>query len=383
MTSKLGVYIHFPYCEKKCPYCDFNSHVANSIDHHAFLDAYIKDFNFYISKIDLSKKRNLESIFFGGGTPSLMEPFVVNDIIEYIKCGCSEIGIDIMPNLEVTLEANPSSFEVDKFQDFRNAGINRVSIGVQSFIEDDLKQLGRIHDKAQAINAINTAKKIFDRFSFDLMYARKGQSLFSWEQELEFGLREFSPSHTSLYGLTIEKGTEFFRLYKNGMLQLPENQDEFYDKTNDICQKYGLERYEVSNYARKGEECRHNILYWTGQEYIGIGPGAHGRIETSKGRIATMNYNSPQKYLQSMKQHENAVQIFDVVNMESYAMEAVAMGLRTIYGIVIDERVEKYISREKVEDLIRDGILVHEGIVIKPTKQGINIADAIGKYIIR
>lgn len=381
MTGKLGVYIHFPYCQKKCPYCDFNSHVADLIDHHAFLRAYIRDFDFYVSKLDLTRVRTLESVFFGGGTPSLMQPFVADGILEHIRDRCDDLGIGIMPSLEVTLEANPSSFEVSKFRDFKSAGVNRVSIGVQSFNEDDLRQLGRVHDRDQAIKAINTAAKIFERFSFDMIYARKGQKMESWEEELNFALTEFSPCHISLYSLTIEKGTEFFKLYKGGLLQLPENQDEFYDKTNEICANHGLMRYEVSNYAKNGHECRHNILYWTGQEYIGIGPGAHGRIETSEVRIATMNYNSPKKYLRSIEQNGNAVQIFDVIDKEARAIEIIAMGLRTVYGFKVDERTESYILWDKVRDLTAKGILTYEKGVIKPTYKGTNIAESTTMYI--
>jgi oxygen-independent coproporphyrinogen-3 oxidase len=361
MKHKIGVYVHFPYCEKKCPYCDFNSHTTEKIDHNAFLKAYKEDLDFYIAKLTQEKPRILESIFFGGGTPSLMKPFVVGEIVEYIKEKCGEFGIEIAKKLEISLEANPSSFEVKKFIDFKNAGINRVSIGVQAFNEEDLKALGRLHDTKQAINAINHAKEIFERFSFDLIYARQNQTLQNWENELEFALKEFTPSHISLYTLTIEKGTQFFKLHKEGKLTIPENQDDFYDLTNSICKNYALERYEVSNYSKPQNECRHNVLYWVGAEYIGIGPGAHGRIDGENGRIATMNFNMPAKYLDSIQAKHNANQTFELINGENLAFERITMGLRTKNGFNFDG-IAKYINFKNVEILCDEGILEKEVI---------------------
>lgn len=379
--NKIGIYIHFPYCEKKCPYCDFNSHVANFIDNDTFLEAYKTDFDFYISKLDAKKPRILESIFFGGGTPSLMKPEVSGGIIEYIKKQCLELEIKIAENLEITLEANPSSFEVAKFCDFKNAGINRVSIGVQSFIEEDLKALGRVHNKNQAIDAINHAKEIFERCSFDLIYGRQNQTISQWENELNFALKTFSPSHISLYTLTIEKGTQFFAMHKSGKLVLPENQDDFYEITNNICENYGLNRYEISNYARAGNECRHNVLYWHGGEYIGIGPGAHGRIETAKGHFATMNFNMPEKYLNSIKQKQHAVQTFENLNFETLCLEKLAMGLRTNYGVKLQE-IATIVDFNKIQILEKEGFLKIEDSFLKPTNKGLNFGEGIQKFII-
>ena len=378
MKNKIGVYIHFPYCEKKCPYCDFNSHVTKKIEHERFLEAYKKDFDHHFAQ--LSQKPSLESIFFGGGTPSLMEPFVVEGIVDYIKNRFRENGNEISPHFEVTLEANPSSFEVQKFCDFKNSGVNRISIGVQSFIEDDLQKLGRVHNKTQAIEAILHAGEIFDRLSFDLIYARENQELQNWRDELTFALQTFNPSHISLYSLTIEKGTEFFKMQSDGKLSIPKNQEEFYDTTNEICAEFGLNRYEISNYAKENYECKHNILYWQMGQYIGIGAGAHGRINTKNGRIATMNFNAPEKYLLSIEKNGNALQINEILDFKTIAMEQIATGLRTIYGFEI-HGIEQFVALEKVKILEQEGLVIQTPNRIIPTKRGLSLCDGIAKFI--
>ncbi len=377
--NKIGVYIHFPYCEKKCPYCDFNSHVTKVIEHNRFLEAYKKDFDFYFEQIG-KNGIILESIFFGGGTPSLMEPFVVEGIITYIKNKFLESDCEISQNLEITLEANPSSFEVEKFCVFKDAGVNRISIGVQSFIEDDLKKLGRVHDKSQAINAILQAREIFERFSFDLIYAREGQKIQDWQSELNFALKTFKPSHISLYSLTIEKGTEFFKMQNDGILSTPKNQEEFYDTTNEICANLGLNRYEISNYAKENHECKHNILYWQMAQYIGIGAGAHGRIQTKNGRIATMNFNAPEKYLSSIERMGNAMQTCEVLGSKIIAMEQITTGLRTIYGFKIQD-IEEFLKWDKVRILEEQGLLIKTQTHIVPTTNGLSLCDGIAKFI--
>ena len=379
MLNEVGVYIHFPYCEKKCPYCDFNSHVTNKIEHNRFLEAYKKDFDFYFSKIE-KKNLHLESIFFGGGTPSLMEPFVVEKIIEYIKNKFLKEGSTISKNFEVTLEANPSSFEIGKFRDFKNAGVNRISIGVQSFVESDLKKLGRIHNKTQAIQAILHASEIFNRLSFDIIYARENQKIQNWRDELNFAITTFNPNHISLYSLTIEKGTEFFKMQSNGTLSIPKNQEEFYETTNEICANFGLNRYEISNYAKENHECKHNILYWQMGQYIGIGAGAHGRINTKNGRISTMNFNNPEKYLTSIEKIGNAVQIYEVLDKKTIAMEQISTGLRTIYGFKT-QNIEDFVSFEKVKIMENEGLIIQNQNRIIPTHKGLSLCDGIAKFI--
>ena len=378
MRNKIGVYIHFPYCEKKCPYCDFNSHVTKKIEHERFLEAYKKDFDYHFAQ--LLQKPSLESIFFGGGTPSLMEPFVVEGIIGYIKNRFLENGNEISPHFEVTLEANPSSFEVQKFRDFKNSGVNRISIGVQSFIEEDLQKLGRVHNKTQAIEAILHAGEIFDRLSFDLIYARENQELQNWRDELTFALQTFNPSHISLYSLTIEKGTEFFKMQSDGKLSIPKNQEEFYDITNEVCAEFGLNRYEISNYAKQNYECKHNILYWQMGQYIGIGAGAHGRINTKNGRIATMNFNAPEKYLLSVEKNGNALQTNEILDAQTIATEQITTGLRTIQGFEI-YGIEQFLALEKVKILEQEGLVIQTPNRIIPTNMGLSLCDGIAKFI--
>jgi oxygen-independent coproporphyrinogen-3 oxidase len=378
MRNKIGIYIHFPYCEKKCPYCDFNSHVTKKIEHERFLEAYKKDFDHHFAQI--LQKPSLESIFFGGGTPSLMEPFVVEGIVDYIKNRFRENGNEISPHFEVTLEANPSSFEVQKFRDFKHSGVNRISIGVQSFIEEDLQKLGRVHNKTQAIEAILHAGEIFDRLSFDLIYARENQELQNWRDELTFALQTFNPSHISLYSLTIEKGTEFFKMQSDGKLSIPKNQEEFYDTTNEICAEFGLNRYEISNYAKENYECKHNILYWQMGQYIGIGAGAHGRINAKNGRIATMNFNAPEKYLLSVEKNGNALQINEVIDAKTIAMEQITTGLRTIYGFEI-HGIEQFLALEKVKILAEEGLIIQTPKRIIPTQKGLSLCDGIARFI--
>lgn len=377
MVNKTGIYIHFPYCEKKCPYCDFNSHVAETIPQEQFAVSYIKDFNQHLSL--LKNKPNIISIFFGGGTPSLMNPRTAEIIISHI---CKTLSIH-KEDLEITLEANPSSFEVEKFKDFKSAGINRLSIGVQSFVEKDLKALGRVHNTMQAINAITKAKELFDKFSFDLIYARQNQTIKQWKEELTFALKTFTPNHISLYSLTIEKGTKFFSLYNQGKLTIPQNQDEFYETTNEICSKFNLNRYEISNYAKPPHECKHNIIYWQGGQYIGIGPGAHGRINTQNGRAATMNYNSPEKYLNSIEKQGNAIQTLETLDEEKLAWELVSTSLRTTYGFKITPSVEQFLDVSKILTLTKEGVITHHGNKITPTPKGLSLCDAITKFIFK
>ncbi|MFT4967166.1 MAG: putative oxygen-independent coproporphyrinogen III oxidase [Candidatus Deianiraeaceae bacterium] len=374
MDNTTGVYIHFPYCEKKCPYCDFNSHTFSTIPHQQYLDAYKKDFDTHLAA--LKNPPNVVSIFFGGGTPSLMEPFVVDEITQYI---CTKTNIQ-RENIEITLEANPSSFEVQKFKDFRKSGINRISIGVQSFVEEELKKLGRLHNANQAIDAIKRGSEIFPKLSFDLIYARENQNILQWEEELLFALKEFNPSHISLYSLTIEKGTKFFSLYTQGKLSIPRNQYEFYSVTNDICSEYGLERYEVSNYSRPSSECKHNQIYWNGGQYIGIGPGAHGRINTSQGRFATMNFCSPAKYLKLMQDSCSVLQTFEELTLEQLAWEIISTGLRTPHGFDIN-KVKEFVDIQKIQSMVDEKLLKHNNDIVQPTQSGMSLCDGITKFI--
>ncbi|MBM3580252.1 MAG: radical SAM family heme chaperone HemW, partial [Alphaproteobacteria bacterium] len=267
----LSLYIHYPFCKSKCPYCDFNSHVRESVDHTKFLRAYEKELEFFSGKIG---KRKITTIFFGGGTPSLMPIFLVEGILKKI----SELW-EVSKDCEISLEANPTSSEASGFRALRDIGINRLSLGIQALNDEDLKFLGREHNTGEAIKTIETAAKIFDNFSFDLIYARPEQRLVDWSHELAQAL-SFGSKHLSLYQLTIEKGTKFFAEFQKKKFLMPEENlaAEFYEITNEITSGAGLELYEISNYTQKNFECRHNLAYWRSEDYLGIGAGAHSRV---------------------------------------------------------------------------------------------------------
>ena len=340
-----GIYIHWPFCESKCPYCDFNSHVSLKIDQKAWLKAYLKCLENASSK---TTPRLLNTIFFGGGTPSLMNPEVVSEIIDKIKSLWT-----VSNELEITLEANPSSVEAIKFKDYQLAGINRLSVGVQALNNIDLKRLGRLHSATEAINAIEISNSIFSQTSFDLIYARQEQTIDEWSAELEKALR-LQTGHISLYQLTIEQGTAFDSLYKSGKLRgLPtdDHSATLYELTQSLCNKYNLPAYEVSNHAKPGSESKHNLIYWRYGDYLGIGPGAHGRVTVDNKKIATESERDPQKWLNAVtkeKIYENTVNIEPL----DQAKEYILMGLRISEGISLS-RVEKICDHKIKECNIR------------------------------
>ncbi len=321
-----SIYIHWPFCLSKCPYCDFNSHVSNSIDHELFAECYMREIEHYASHI---QGKYVPSIFFGGGTPSLMRPKLVEQIIDKI----SEICL-IDNNTEITLEANPTSSESQKFRDFKVAGVNRLSIGVQSLRSSDLKALGREHDAVEARAAIEMARNEFDRFSFDLIYARPKQTMSDWQEELQEAMA-IAGSHISLYQLTIEKGTPFYKLHRDGVLVVPENDiaADMYLWTNEYLKSNGFGRYEISNYAKSGQECRHNLTYWNYGEYLGIGAGAHSRLHRS-GRIrALMNWHKPEKWLEEVATKGFGLQKDELLSRQEVVEELLMMGMRLESGI--------------------------------------------------
>lgn len=322
-----GVYIHWPFCASKCPYCDFNSHVRfGGIDEPRFLAAFQRELRITRERIG---PRAVTSIFIGGGTPSLMRPETVGGLLDEIARLWS-----VTPDAEVTLEANPSSVEAQRFRGYRAAGVNRVSLGVQSLRDADLKRLGRIHTVAEAKAALEVARSTFERFSFDLIYARPGQTIEDWREELEeaLGLAE---GHLSLYQLTIEEGTPFASLYKLGKLQVPDGElaAALYELTGELTTKHGLPAYEVSNYAAPGEESRHNLLYWRYGEYAGIGPGAHGRLIISQDRVATMTEKAPERWLEAVETSGHGIVSTETLDRQEQADEALLMGLRLVEGL--------------------------------------------------
>ena len=322
----ISVYIHWPFCLSLCPYCDFNSHIASTIDHDLWLNAYKQEINYFKEKLS---GRQIQSIFFGGGTPSLMRPKTVESIIDLL----SNIGL-ISSTTEITLEANPTSYETEKFKEFKSAGINRVSIGVQSLKPEALEVLGRKHSKDEAISAIKSASKIFDRYSFDLIYAIPNQTLEDWKNELSNAL-ELANGHISLYQLTIEKGTPFYQIFKSGQMQLPSNDSSanMYEWTNEFLKEKHYHSYEISNYAQSGNECIHNLAYWNYDEYLGIGPGAHSRLHGNDCVKAVMMLHKPEKWLKNVSQTNHGIQTNASLSQNELIEEIVMMGTRLNKGM--------------------------------------------------
>jgi oxygen-independent coproporphyrinogen-3 oxidase len=322
-----GVYVHWPFCASKCPYCDFNSHVrAGGIDEARFLGAFLKELQHWAA---LAPGRTVTSIFFGGGTPSLMSAATVGAVLEAIG---SLLAVE--PGAEITLEANPSSVEAARFRGYRAAGVNRVSLGVQSLDDAQLRALGRLHTAEEARAAIDVARSTFERFSFDLIYARPGQSIEAWRTELgqALGLAE---KHLSLYQLTIEQGTPFAALHARGKLTIPDGDaaSAFYEVTQAMTERAGLPAYEISNHAAPGEESRHNLTYWRYGEYAGIGPGAHGRVVVNGVRRATSTERSPEQWAALVEAGEHGIVENVSLTRAEEADEALLMGLRLVEGI--------------------------------------------------
>ncbi len=322
-----AVYVHWPFCQSKCPYCDFNSHVRqNGIDEDRFLKAYLRELDYTAEQ---SPGKNVKSIFFGGGTPSLMKPQTVEAIINHI----SKLW-RLDESVEITLEANPTSVEASRFKAYNRIGVNRVSIGVQALNDPDLKKLGRLHSAAEALKAIEIAAETFNRYSFDLIYARPGQSPGDWQKELETAL-QWAVGHLSLYQLTIEPGTRFADLYAAGKLTIPNSElaEEHYQITQQVCEANNLPAYEISNHAREGEQCEHNLIYWNYGEYAGIGPGAHGRLHIGNKTCATSCIRNPEIWRQSVEENNHGQEALECLTKEQQADEIIIMGLRLSKGI--------------------------------------------------
>jgi len=319
--------VHWPFCLSKCPYCDFNSHVRHgAIDETRFVRAFTAEIAHAAARVP---GRTVSSIFFGGGTPSLMAPQTAGAILDAIAKHWP-----IAPDVEVTLEANPTSVEATKFRALRTAGVNRASLGVQSLDDGALSQLGRLHSAREALDAVAVARSTFERFSFDLIYARPDQTADAWRAELDRALDEDS-EHLSLYQLTIEADTPFATLHAAGKLRMPDSDTAraLYDLTQEITAARGVPAYEVSNHARVGAECRHNLLYWRYGEYAGIGPGAHGRLELEGGRIATATEKHPERWLMRVESRGHGLVVEERLSREEQADELLLMGLRLAEGI--------------------------------------------------
>ncbi|HEV2625848.1 MAG TPA: radical SAM family heme chaperone HemW [Xanthobacteraceae bacterium] len=326
-AQAFGVYIHWPFCLSKCPYCDFNSHVHREpIDEPRWVRAFASEIAATAARVP---GRSVSTIFFGGGTPSLMRPATIAGVIEAIARHWR-----IAPDVEITLEANPTSVEAERFRGYRAAGVNRVSLGVQALEDRDLAALGRTHSAREALDALGVARAVFDRYSFDLIYARPDQTPEHWSSELRTALAQ-AGEHVSLYQLTIEPETPFAALHAAGKLRPPDEDTAriLYDVTQDICAAHGLPAYEISNHARSGGECRHNLIYWRGHEYAGIGPGAHGRLEIAGERHATATEKRPEAWLAQVEKDGHGVVAEEVLTSAEHADEYLLMGLRLAEGI--------------------------------------------------
>ena len=337
-AEALAVYIHWPFCRSKCPYCDFNSHVRERIDTARWTRALLTDLDHHA---ELAPGREVGSVFFGGGTPSLMPPQTVAALLDRVRSRWA-----VAPDLEVTLEANPNSAEAARFRAFAAAGVNRLSLGVQALDSAALRLLGRAHDRSEAIAAIEHARTSFARFSFDLIYARPGQTVAAWRDELDEAL-SLAGDHLSLYQLTIEPGTAFATLERRGALSIPAEEDTaaLFETTQDRLAIHGLPAYEISNHARPGEECRHNLGYWRYQDYAGIGPGAHGRLTIGDVKYATRQARLPERWLAAVETAGTGTEEFTAIDRDIAVEEMLMMGLRLTEGIA-RARLERMAGRD-------------------------------------
>ena len=368
-----GLYVHWPFCQAKCPYCDFNSHVVSQIDQNDWVTAYKAE----LARVaELAPDRVLNSIFFGGGTPSLMHPDTVAAVIE----SAQEIW-SFANDIEITLEANPGSVEAGRFAGYRDGGVNRVSMGFQALNDEDLRRLGRIHTVAEGKAAFDIARNCFDRVSFDLIYARQGQTLEAWQAELREAL-SMAIDHLSLYQLTIEEGTAFGDRYARGKLRdLPTDDTaaDMYQATQEICAEFGMPGYEISNHARPGAESRHNQIYWRYGDYIGIGPGAHGRITSNGTRFATEAIRAPGAWLQAVKNGSGELPTTALAHEDEIA-EYLMMGMRLYEGLDL-RRYEMLagaaMDEDKIAHLQSIGMIALDGPYMRATNEGRAVLNAV------
>jgi putative oxygen-independent coproporphyrinogen III oxidase len=371
-----GVYVHWPFCAAKCPYCDFNSHVhRGEFDEAGYVQSYAQEIAYMAKQ---APGRVVQSIFFGGGTPSLMDPRSVAGILDAIAKHW-----EIDPKAEITLEANPTSVEADRFRGYRAAGVNRVSLGVQSLREGPLAELGRKHTVDEAIAAVRLAQSIFPRSSFDLIYTRPRQTLDDWQDELTEALWLAEAGHLSLYQLTIEMGTRYYDLFRAGKLKMPDEDTsaDFYELTQELTQKAGLPAYEISNHARPGQESRHNLIYWRYGEYAGIGPGAHGRLLINNQRHATAAEKMPFDWQKRVQARGHGLVTDDILTWEEEGDELLVMGLRLREGIDPQRfhRISgRAISQRQINELKAIGFVetLPNGF-IRVTDKGWPVLDAV------
>jgi putative oxygen-independent coproporphyrinogen III oxidase len=370
-----GVYVHWPFCRSKCPYCDFNSHVRHGlIDQPRFVRAFTAEVTATAAR---TPGRTVSTIFLGGGTPSLMEPATVAAILDAVANNWH-----VADDVEVTLEANPTSVEARRFAGYRAAGVNRVSLGVQALDDDALVALGRTHTAHEALGAVTIARRIFQRYSFDLIYARPGQTAAEWRAELTKAISH-AAGHLSLYQLTIEAGTPFATLHATGRLAIPDadHARHLYDVTQEVCAAAGLPAYEVSNHARPGAECRHNLVYWRGHEYAGLGPGAHGRLDIDGVRRATATERLPEAWLGLVESQGHGLVTDEPLSSAETADEYLLMGLRLAEGIDLGrfERLAGHpLSAQRIAYLAQHGLVETPGAGrLRATTAGFPVLDAV------
>ena len=376
MTSSdaFGIYVHWPFCKAKCPYCDFNSHVRHEgVDARSFAKALGTELTWFAAR---TPGRTVTSIFFGGGTPSLMPPEAVGHVLETIASLWS-----MSPDVEITLEANPTSIEAENFRGYRAAGVNRVSVGVQALNDEDLKALGRQHSSEEAIAAFRLAAKIFPRVSFDMIYARPNQTPEQWRAELTRALAE-QQGHMSLYQLTIEPGTAYFDLYERGRLVTPtdDRAADLYDLTQELTEKAGLPTYEISNHARPGQESRHNLLYWRYGEYAGVGPGAHSRLADGDNRRALIAERHPETWRDLVRTQGHGIVSDTVVPPVDQASEYLLMGMRIAEGIDMDRYAAlagREIDSSKLAGMKSMGLIKRNGPQLMATADGRKLLNAV------
>lgn len=375
--ATLAIYVHWPFCRSLCPYCDFNSHVSDSVDHARWRSALVRELGHYAN---IAGPRQVTSIFFGGGTPTLMEPETAAAVIE-----ATGRHFTLSEDIEITLEANPTSIEASHLAAFAKAGINRVSLGVQALDDGALAFLGRTHSAKEAISAIKIAADTFERYSFDLIYTRPGQTPGMWQHELERALA-LARGHISVYQLTIEQGTPFYLAQARGDLKLPTEDfsADLFETTQDVLSLAGMQAYEISNHAVPGHECRHNMTYWEYGDYLGIGPGAHGRLTTAGQVHATRQHRAPEIWLQRVEKEAHATQTFEPLDAPTTAGELAVMGLRLSSGIDADNfrtrtgtELDASIDVAALQRLEEAGFVVHDSGCLKATQAGRQRLDAI------
>jgi putative oxygen-independent coproporphyrinogen III oxidase len=370
-----GVYVHWPFCLSKCPYCDFNSHVRReAIDEPRWIRAFAAEIAVTAARIS---SRTVSSIFFGGGTPSLMRPATVDAVLDAVARHWR-----LADDVEITLEANPTSVEAERFRGYRVAGVNRVSLGVQALDDGVLLALGRTHSAREALDAVAIARAAFDRYSFDLIYARPQQTVEQWSSELRSALAQ-AGEHVSLYQLTIEPETPYAQLHAAGKLPVPDKDTAraLFEVTQEICAAQGLPAYEISNHARAGGECRHNLIYWRGHEYAGIGPGAHGRLDIAGDRHATATEKRPEAWLARVEQSGDGLVSDEILTLAERADEFLLMGLRLAEGID-PKRYEQIAGRslqtKRIAFLHQHGFVeTTRGGRLRATPTGMPVLDSV------